>query len=105
VFSVLVRLQLVFRCYVLGRIELLLGFEAQLLMQMMNKEFWKFDGKPSEQGWHAVLVCYDEQEGTFPRAAYWDGGSWKQKAVVAFGEKRDTEESAESIAYENDPDA
>jgi hypothetical protein len=75
------------------------------MLAAIYSHFWNFDGKPGEQGWHSVLVCYDEQEGVFPRAAYWDGSAWKQKAVVAFGEKRDTKGSAERLAHEHDPDA
>mgnify|MGYP003501016720 CR=1 FL=1 len=75
--------------------------------KVMSKDFWRsaFEGAPNEPGWHAALVCYDEQEGVFPRAAYWDGAAWKQKAVIAFGEKRDTEDAAERLACEHDPDA
>jgi hypothetical protein len=72
---------------------------------MMALDFWDFDGKPAEIGWHAVLMCYDEMEGVFPMAAYWDGAAWKQKSVIAFGEKRDTEDAAKCLAYEHDPDA
>jgi hypothetical protein len=75
------------------------------LKNTMNAAFWKFDGKPFEPGWYAVLVCYDEQEGAFPGASFWDGAEWDRKAVAAFGEKRDTKEAASLVAYEHDPDA
>ncbi len=65
---------------------------------------WNFYSEPKAPGWYAVLVCYDYQEGAFPTAGYWDGAKWKQKAVTAFGEMRDTEESAKRLAYEHDPD-
>ena len=71
----------------------------------MTEEFWNFDGNPNEQGWYAVIVCYDEQEGSFPRAAYWDGSAWTERSVVAFGEKRATKDAAKRLAYTHDPDA
>jgi hypothetical protein len=66
---------------------------------------WRFDGQPTEIGWHAVLVCYDEQEGLLPFAAWWDGSAWRQKSVVAFGYRCDSEDEASRLAYEHDPDA
>lgn len=65
---------------------------------------WNYTGTPASAGWHAVLVCYDSAEGAFPFGAYWDGAAWKQKAVVAFGERRDTEDEARRLAYEHDPE-
>ena len=78
---------------------------GKLWCNAMCMEFWVYKGEPREIGWYAALVCYDELEGAFPCAAYWDGSAWKQKAVVAFGERCDTEGAAERIAYENDADA
>ena len=65
---------------------------------------WDFFNKPGEQGWYAVLICYDPQEGVFPSAGYWDGQKWDRKAVSGFGVKRDTELEAKALAYEHDPD-
>jgi len=76
-----------------------------MITRIMNNNFWNFDGDPNEQGWYAVIICYDEQEGAFPCAAYWSGDTWNKKAVVAFGEKRETESEARRLSYEHDPDA
>lgn len=67
---------------------------------------WNFcdDEKPPSPGWYPVLVCYDDQEGVFPMAAEWDGGKWLHGAVVGFGDLCDTQEKAQKLAYENDPD-
>ncbi len=59
---------------------------------------------PDAPGWYAVLLCYDTEEGVLPGSAEWDGAAWKHKAVVAFGERRDTEREADDLAYDNDPD-
>ena len=68
-------------------------------------EFWRFNDTPASPGWYAVLVYYEAEEGAFPQAAHWDGKEWGRKAVVAFGESRLTEQEAEDLAYEHDPDA
>jgi len=65
---------------------------------------WDFDGQPTEPGWYAVLVCWDSQEGIFPMAAHWDGQAWKHRAIVAFGEKCESEADAKALADLHDPD-
>lgn len=65
---------------------------------------WDYDNTPAASGWYAALVCYDSREGAFPVGAYWDGKAWDRKAVVAFGDMRDTEDEAKSLAYDHDPD-
>jgi len=64
---------------------------------------WEFTNKPTEEGWYAVLICYDIQEGIFPSAGYWDGYKWDRKSVTGHGDKCANKEQAEAIAYENDP--
>lgn len=66
---------------------------------------WNYEGKPSQIGWYAVLICYDENEGVFPNAAWWDGDRWSRKSVICFGDMRCTEQEAEQLAYDHDPDA
>jgi hypothetical protein len=66
---------------------------------------WNYDNEPTVAGWYAVLVCYDPQEGIFPMGAWWNGATWQQKGVVAFGDMRLTKQEAEALAYEHDPDA
>ena len=71
----------------------------------MTEMEWEFLKDPSENGWYAVLICYDPQEGIFPSAAYWDGEKWSHKSVSGFGVKCETEKEAEDLAYAHDPDA
>lgn len=68
---------------------------------------WMFDGTPPADapGWYAALICYDVEEGMFPSSAEWDGAKWKERAVVGFGEMRQTQKEAADLAYEHDPDA
>ena len=66
---------------------------------------WQYKGDPSTSGWYAVLVCYDPLEGSIPMGAWWDGGEWKQRDVVAFGDSRPSQGEAEDLAYEHDPEA
>ena len=65
---------------------------------------WDYDNDPTEDGWYAVLVCYDPQEGIFPMAAYWNG-RWEKKCVIAIGHRCNTEAEAERLAYDHDPEA
>jgi len=64
---------------------------------------WELGKIPEKPGWYAVLLCYDEREGAFPGAAYFDGLGWSNKHVVACGDMCDTKREAETLAYENDP--
>lgn len=65
------------------------------------------DAYPTRVGWYAVLCCWDELEGSFPGANYWDGkmrhpdinASWRRWPTV-FKSK----EEAETYAYDNDPE-
>lgn len=66
---------------------------------------WNFSQCPFDTGWYAVLICYDENEGVFPSAGYWDGSKWDRKAVIGYGDKCETEDQANALAYKNDPDA
>jgi hypothetical protein len=63
---------------------------------------WNYEGRPTEAGWYAVLICYDTQEGIFPDARLWDGEKWNGKAVLAFGDKCESESDANRLAYEHD---
>lgn len=65
---------------------------------------WVYDGKPSNPGWYAVLVCYETHEGASPMGAWWDGDKWHQEEVIAFGGARLTKQAAEELAYKHDPD-
>ena len=58
----------------------------------------------SARGWYAVLICYDSDEGSFPGAARWEGDEWSRRGVIAFGGRCETQERAEALAIENDPD-
>lgn len=67
-------------------------------------EFWKSatTEPPREQGWYAVLICFDPQEGVFPGGAYWKGHEWGRKAVVMFGgDSLESEKAAEELAEQN----
>jgi hypothetical protein len=66
---------------------------------------WEFTKEPAEPGWYAILICYDPREGIFPDAGYWDGTKWDRKAVSGHGDRCESMELAEALAYENDPDA
>lgn len=71
------------------------------------EDVWKsFSTRPTENGWYAVLVCWDVREGSFPNAAYWDGEKWSRRAVCALGRAGPfaTEEEAKDWAYANDPE-
>lgn len=74
---------------------------------------WNYEGQPTEAGWHAVLICYDEQEGIFPDARFWNGETWcsreygdetshDRKGVLAFGDKCESKDDAKRLAYEYD---
>ncbi len=39
------------------------------------------DSEPTEDGWYAVMRCYDAEEGTLPGAEYWDEGKWGFRGV------------------------
>jgi hypothetical protein len=67
---------------------------------------WNYSGKPSAKGWYAVLICWDAEEGEFPRAAYWDGAVWNTTGPVTayYPDICGSETEATDLAYRNDPD-
>jgi hypothetical protein len=65
---------------------------------------WEFTKDPELPGWYSVLICYDAQEGFFPSSGYWDGVKWDRKAVSGHGDRCESKEMAEAVAYKNDPD-
>ncbi len=64
---------------------------------------WTFDGTPKAEGWHAVSVCYDPQEGIIPAASYWNGEKWDRDYILAFhDEVFEDKDQAEKWAYDHD---
>lgn len=70
---------------------------------MTNDCIW--EQNPSTQGWYATLHGWDEDEGVFPDASYWNGTSWERSAqVVAYAGPFESESAAKEWAQAHDPD-
>lgn len=72
---------------------------AQLLQELLNEyacvTMWKpIDYVPPDEGWYTVCIEYDVREGPFLGVAHWNGSEWNKRAVVAFGERYESEELA-----------
>lgn len=64
-------------------------------------ESWRYGGKPRENGWYAILQCWDIEEGVFPSAKRWDGSDLEWSVMAIAGPFSD-EKSAEAWAYAHD---
>jgi hypothetical protein len=63
------------------------------------------DDNPTQPGWYATLVCWDEEEGVFPGAHYWNGSSWDTRASIQYWPiVFESKEAATDYAYDNDPE-
>lgn len=63
-------------------------------------------GDTFEDGWYAVLWCYDGNEGVFPDAAEFRNGEFIHHAPIfkRSPNKFETSVEAHKWAYDNDPD-
>jgi hypothetical protein len=67
---------------------------------------WCFDGAPEVDGWYAVLVCWDAEEGMFPNAFERKNGAWSETSpVMGFAGPFGNKEVAHDWAYAHDPEA
>lgn len=63
------------------------------------------DDDPEQVGWYATLSCWDEEEGLFPGAHYWDGDDWQPQtsaSIQYWPIVFKSEDAAIDYAYEND---
>lgn len=66
-----------------------------------------YEAEPKEVGWYPILICWDEEEGHFPGAAYWTGKEWSDNVgPISFflDEKFTEQDDAYDVASENDPE-
>lgn len=57
-------------------------------------------------GWYATLHCWDECEGMFPGANYWDGENWRSTLpICGHAGPFETSKDAAAWAYAHDPEA
>lgn len=72
------------------------------------------DNNPTQPGWYATLHCWDADEGTFPGAHYWNGSAWQSDehsgvlqtsaTIQHWPVPFNSQEEAETYAYDNDPE-
>ena len=74
---------------------------------MKNARFISvFDAKPKNNGWYAILYCWEVQEGFFPSAAHWNGDKFDSSLPVSNWVDKifSIKEDAAKFALDNDPD-
>lgn len=52
---------------------------------MADVDRWvSFLESPPEPGWYPVMRCWDQEEGSFPGGAFWNGSEWSSGAVIEY---------------------
>ncbi|HTG95740.1 MAG TPA: hypothetical protein VL866_24275 [Pyrinomonadaceae bacterium] len=62
---------------------------------------------PTETGWYPTYSTWDENEGMFPGAHYWNGSEWEPittASITRWSVKFDTEHEARIHADQYDPE-